>query len=45
MLNHQAANAAELYGLEHHFPAGWVFAGLVGAANIAATVLTLLAQS
>jgi len=39
----QNANAVELYSLEHHFPLGWVIAGLIGAANLVATVATLLA--
>ena len=45
MFHQQTADAAELYGLEHHFPIGWALAGLMGAGNIAATVLMLLAQA
>jgi hypothetical protein len=43
MSNQQTADAAELYDLEHHFPVGWALAAL-GACNIGATVLMLLAQ-
>jgi hypothetical protein len=39
------AAAAELYSLEHHFSIGWALAGLLGAGNIGATVLMLLAQA
>jgi hypothetical protein len=45
MFHQQTADAAELYGLEHHFPIGWALAGLAGAGNIAVTVLMLLAQA
>ena len=31
MYHQQTAAAAELYGLEHHFPIGWALAGLMGA--------------
>ena len=44
MFRQQTTVAAELYGLEHHFPIGWALAGLFGAVNITATVLTLVAQ-
>ncbi len=36
MSNQQTADAAELYGLEHHFRLGWALAAL-GACNIGAT--------
>ena len=42
---HTADAAAELYSLEHHFSIGWALAGLLGAGNIGATVLMLLAQA
>jgi hypothetical protein len=45
MFHQQTTDAAELYGLEHHFPIGWTLAGLIGAGNVAATVLMLLAQA
>jgi hypothetical protein len=45
MFNQQTAEASELFGLEHRFPLGWALAGLVGTANITATVLMLLAQA
>ena len=46
MFHQRTADAAERYGLEHHFPIGWALAaGLVGAGNITATVLMLLAQA
>jgi hypothetical protein len=45
MFNEQTADAAELFVLEHRFPMGWALAGLVGTANIAVTVLMLLAQA
>ena len=45
MSNEQTADAAELYRLEAHFSIGWVLAGLLGASNIGATVLMLLAQA
>jgi hypothetical protein len=44
MFNQQTADAAELHGLEHHFPVGWALAAL-GACNVGATVLMLLAQA
>src|SRR4051794_37457106 len=37
-------DAVELYGLEHRFSVGWALAAL-GACNIGATVLMLLAQA
>jgi hypothetical protein len=42
---HAADDCDEAYGLEHRFPVGWFLAGLFGAADVAATVLTLLAQA
>jgi hypothetical protein len=45
MFHQYTADPAERYGLEHRFPIGWALAGLVGAGNIAATVLMLLAQA
>jgi hypothetical protein len=44
MFNQQTAEAAELFGLQR-FPFGWALAGLVGTANIAATVLMLVASN
>jgi hypothetical protein len=43
-INQQTADAAELNGLEHRFSLGWALAAL-GACNIGATVLMLLAQA
>ena len=45
MSNDQTVDAAELYRLEAHFSIGWVLAGLLGAGNIGATFLMLLAQA
>ena len=39
------SDAELLYALERHFPFGWIVAGLIGAGNVTATLLTLLAQA
>ena len=39
------SDAELLDTLEHHFPFGWIVAGLIGAGNVTATLLTLLAQA
>ena len=46
MFNQQTPDDDDvLHRLEHHFPIGWTLAGLIVVANIAATVMMLLAQA